>query len=269
MTALTVRMMSGGAAVVPVSSSCQMVRKQACPSPACSATMVRDATCSQRQVGSRTKRQCRHLPIGTAISPKRLKAITALWIARIAAASVPGLMTMPSRATRRRGDGRARSAAGAGCVQCHGRANKSGQRLLVDLFTLVEVDGTPGVAIEAGVEEAGWIVKFRSLGKGHLDDVFVALAGADHSVMIPHRNPSPFPLFDHLGLGLPDQGAEPGEQLAPPVAQIPDPLVDHPRRRFFCLRTAFSHAVSLFPLLLRPEPNRTGEMYSMIGDVPS
>jgi hypothetical protein len=43
----------------------------------------------------------------------------------------------------------ARSAVGAGRVQRHGRANKSLQCLLVNLLALVEVDGTPGVAIEA------------------------------------------------------------------------------------------------------------------------
>ena len=48
----------------------------------------------------------------------------------------------------------AQSAVGAGCIQRHGRANKSLQCLLVNLLALVEVDGTPGVAIEAGVKEA-------------------------------------------------------------------------------------------------------------------
>ena len=48
----------------------------------------------------------------------------------------------------------ARSAVRAGRVQRHGGANKSLQRLLVNLLALVKVDGTPGVAIEAGVEEA-------------------------------------------------------------------------------------------------------------------
>jgi NAD(P)-dependent dehydrogenase (short-subunit alcohol dehydrogenase family) len=44
--------------------------------------------------------------------------------------------------------------AGAGRVQRHGRANQRLQCLLVNLLTLVEVDRTPGVAIEAGIEEA-------------------------------------------------------------------------------------------------------------------
>src|ERR1700722_10642971 len=46
------------------------------------------------------------------------------------------------------------SAAGAGRVQRHGRANKSLQCLLVNLLALVEVDGAPGGAIEAGIEQA-------------------------------------------------------------------------------------------------------------------
>jgi hypothetical protein len=48
----------------------------------------------------------------------------------------------------------ARSAMGSGSVQRHGPPNKSLQCLLVNLLALVEVDGPPGVAIEAGVEEA-------------------------------------------------------------------------------------------------------------------
>jgi hypothetical protein len=43
---------------------------------------------------------------------------------------------------------------GAECVQRHGGSNKSLQCLLVNLLALVEVDGAPGVAIEAGIEQA-------------------------------------------------------------------------------------------------------------------
>jgi hypothetical protein len=39
-------------------------------------------------------------------------------------------------------------------VQCHGGANERLQRLCIDLVALVEIDGAPGVAFEAGVEEA-------------------------------------------------------------------------------------------------------------------
>jgi hypothetical protein len=41
-----------------------------------------------------------------------------------------------------------------GRVQCHGGANERLQRLFIDHVALVEIDGTPGVAFEAGVEEA-------------------------------------------------------------------------------------------------------------------
>jgi len=39
-------------------------------------------------------------------------------------------------------------------VQCHGGANERLQRLFINLVALMEIDGTPGVAFEAGVEEA-------------------------------------------------------------------------------------------------------------------
>src|SRR5262249_17752924 len=39
-------------------------------------------------------------------------------------------------------------------VQRHGGANERLQRLFVDLVAVMEIDRTPGVAFEAGVEEA-------------------------------------------------------------------------------------------------------------------
>src|SRR2546428_4376555 len=88
------------------------------------------------------------------------------------------------------------------------------------------------------------------LEKVHLHDVLVRLAGADQSVVRPHRNPSPLPLLDHLGVGLLDQCAELGQHLAPPVAQLLDPLVYHPRWRLSFLRPALPHDVSFIPFLL-------------------
>src|SRR5207245_10945113 len=44
--------------------------------------------------------------------------------------------------------------------------------------------------------------------------------------------------------------AELGEHLAPPVAQLLDPLVYHPRWRLSFLRPALPHDVSFFPFLL-------------------
>src|ERR1700719_632139 len=109
-------------------------------------------------------------------------------------------------------------ALGGGLVQGHGGANESLQRLLVYLLTLVEVDGTPCVPVKAGVEEGRRILQSCPFGEGHLHDVLVSLACADQSVVRPHRNPSPLPLLDDFGIGFLDQGPEPAEHLAPPVA---------------------------------------------------
>ena len=38
-------------------------------------------------------------------------------------------------------------------IQRHGGADERLQRLLIDHAALLEIDGTPGVAVEAGVEE--------------------------------------------------------------------------------------------------------------------
>ena len=68
----------------------------------------------------------------------------------------PARLDLLHSSAQRRGEQRTkrfRSTMGAGRVQRHGRANESPQCLLVNLLALVEVDGTPGVAIEAGVEE--------------------------------------------------------------------------------------------------------------------
>src|SRR5450755_5083047 len=107
---------------------------------------------------------------------------------------------------------------GCGLVQGHGCANESLQRLLVYLPALMEVDGTPCVPVKTGVEQARRILQSRPLGEGHLHDALVSLAGADQSVVRPHRNPSPLPLLDDFRIGFLDQGTEPAEHLSPPVA---------------------------------------------------
>src|SRR5262245_1763489 len=134
------------------------------------------------------------------------------------------------------------SASGFGLVQGHGGANESLQRLLVYRLAFVEVDGTPCVRLGTGVEESRRILQSRRFGEGHLHDVLVSLAGADHSVVLPHRNPSPLPLLDDFGIGFLEQGTEPAEHLAPPVAELLDSLVYQLRRRLACLRPALLHA---------------------------
>src|SRR5262245_3403749 len=115
-------------------------------------------------------------------------------------------------------------------IQCHGGANERLQSLFIDLVALVEIDGTPGVAFEAGVEEA-LVLQRGALGEGHLHGILVCLTGADDSGVRPHRNPSPLPLLDHFGVGLLDESSDPSERLAPPITQLLDSRIDEPRGR--------------------------------------
>src|SRR5262249_22073318 len=149
--------------------------------------------------------------------------------------------TAPDRRARRDEEFRG-SASGFGRVQGHGGAHERLQRLLVDLVALVQVDRPPGVPLEAGVEEARRILQRRPFGEGHLHDVLVRFAVADHAVGRPPRTPSPLPLLDDVGIVFLDQGGWAAELLAPPVAELPDSFVDQPRRRLALLRSALRHA---------------------------
>src|SRR5205807_8032135 len=134
------------------------------------------------------------------------------------------------------------------CVQCHGGANERLQRLFIKLLALMEIDGTPGVAFEAGVEEAARVLQRGALGKGHLHHSLVRLTGADHSGVRPHRNPSPLPLLDHFGVGLLDETSDPSERLAPPITQLLDSRIDQLRGRLaFRLIADLLHVVSSIP----------------------
>src|SRR4051794_39078133 len=87
-------------------------------------------------------------------------------------------------------------------VEADRRANQVLQRLFIDVVALLEVDGAPRIAVEAGVEEIRRIVHGGTFEEGELDDLLVRLAGADDPVVLPDGNPSPLPLFDHLRIGL-------------------------------------------------------------------
>ena len=100
-------------------------------------------------------------------------------------------------------------------------------------------------SLETGVEEARRILQSRSFGEGHLHDVLVRLTRADHAVVRPHRNPSPLPLLDDFGVGFLDQGTEPAEHLAPPVAQLLDFRVDQLRGDLVFCDALFFMPVSL------------------------
>src|SRR6516225_11839035 len=132
-------------------------------------------------------------------------------------------------------------ALGSGLVEGHGGANEGLQRLLVYLLALVEVDGTPCVPLKTGVEEARRILQSRPFGEGHLHDVLVGLACADQSVVRPHWNASPLPLLDDFGIGFLDQGTEPAEHHAAPVAELLDSRVYQLRSRLGVWRPTLLH----------------------------
>src|SRR5262249_46596269 len=71
-------------------------------------------------------------------------------------------------------------------VQCDGGANERLQGLFINLVALMDIDGTPGVAFEAGIEQACRVFQRSALGEGQLHDGLVGLAGADDSVVFPH-----------------------------------------------------------------------------------
>src|SRR3954470_9987427 len=103
--------------------------------------------------------------------------------------------------------------------------------ILIDALALADVDGPAHLALEARVEEAGGIVERCALEERELDDALVGLPGADAAAVRPDGRPAarglhPLPLLDHVGVGLLDQGAQPGEGLAAPVAELLDPRVD-------------------------------------------
>jgi hypothetical protein len=131
-----------------------------------------------------------------------------------------------------------------GCpVECRRGAYERLEGFLVDLVALVQIDGAPGVAFEAGIEQPRRVLERSALGESQLHDALVCLAGADDAVVRPDRNAPPLPLLDHRRVGLSDEGAHPRERLAAPVAQLPDPRVDQPGRGFAPGRGALLHVV--------------------------
>src|SRR5213075_1164148 len=64
-------------------------------------------------------------------------------------------------------------------IERHCSADEILQGRLIDLVAFVDVDGAPGIPVEAGVEQTRRVLQRGSPGKCHLDDVRVRLAGAD------------------------------------------------------------------------------------------
>ena len=93
------------------------------------------------------------------------------------------------------------------------------------VVALAEVDGAAGVAVEAGVEEAGGSGRTAPLAKVSLTDCLVGLAGADDAGVRPDRDAAPLPFLDDFGVGLVDQRAE-RARVAAASRQFPRSGVD-------------------------------------------
>ena len=65
-------------------------------------------------------------------------------------------------------EGRDATASELGGVQGCGGSDEGLEGLLIDLVSLIEVNGAPHVAFEAGVEETSWILQRGALGEGEL-----------------------------------------------------------------------------------------------------
>ena len=85
-------------------------------------------------------------------------------------------------------------------VQCHSGANERLQRLFINLVALMEIDGTPGVAFEAGIEEGLKGPPTRPFAKV-IFTTFLYVSSVQMIPVRPHRNPSPLPLLDRFGSG--------------------------------------------------------------------
>src|SRR6185503_14619766 len=126
------------------------------------------------------------------------------------------------------------------------------ERIGIDFIARVEIDRASRIAFEAGVEQLRRILQRRALGEGQFHVALVALAGADESVVRPHRN-VPLPFLDDVGICLLDDGAQTGERLAAPVVQFLDPGVDLFRGRL-ALSWILVHAAACISLFFALRP---------------
>src|SRR5258708_1276556 len=100
----------------------------------------------------------------------------------------------------------------------------------VHLLSLVDVDRSAHVAVEARVEETRRILERRTLGEGQLHVILVGFARANDAVVRPHRS-APLPLLDNVRVGLLDELAHSAEGVPAPVAELGDSLRDEHRGR--------------------------------------
>jgi hypothetical protein len=94
-----------------------------------------------------------------------------------------------------------------------------------------QVDRTPRVPFQAGIEELLRVFDGGSAGKGELHDLLVRFPCADDAVMWPDGDPGgfwllPLPLLLDVGVGVVDEPTDMSEGLSPPIPQLFNPLGD-------------------------------------------
>jgi len=113
-----------------------------------------------------------------------------------------------------------------GAIAIHGRTNQIFQGALIDFVPLFQIDRSPFIASEAGVEELVRIWKACALRKGHFYFIFVGVGHTDESVVRPTRRAHPFPFLNDLGISIKNDFAKIGKHFAAPVRKACEQLVD-------------------------------------------
>src|SRR5271165_687985 len=116
-------------------------------------------------------------------------------------------------------------------IKRHGGADELLEGSFVDLLPFAEVDRTPHIPFQAGIEELLRVFDGGSASKGELHDLLVRFPCAADAVMGPDGDSGgfwllPFPLLLDVGVGIVDQLTDMSEGPSSPIPQLFNPLGD-------------------------------------------
>ena len=146
-----------------------------------------------------------------------LRPITPLLLRKAVRTSYPSeasLLLLGCPLSARRGIGR------------HCGADELFESSFVDLLPFTEVDRTPRVPFQAGIEELLRVADGGSASEGELHDLLVQFPCADDAVMGPDGGSPPFPLLLYVGVGIADELTDMSEGLSSPIPQLLNPPGD-------------------------------------------
>src|SRR6266480_1654970 len=116
--------------------------------------------------------------------------------------------------------------------------NELFQSRLINCIALTEIYRSRFFSIKAGIEECMRIFQESALKKVHFYCFLESADSTNKSLMRPYRG-IPLPFLSHVGVGLVDKFAQPGEHLTAPVSKLCDLLVDTFRWIHVLLLTLF------------------------------